>query len=254
MTGPLLCALAQDEAKDLGLADFKASEGWLHKFKTRHQIQAKSVSGEAKSVNLQVVEDWKRQFPEIIAGYSAVDIFNCDESGLFYKITSQKSLVMPNDNRLEARKSKERVTLLLACSMGGDKAKPLIVGKSQNSRVLKGANREKMPVRYVRQSSAWIDGSLFEDWLKKFDAEVRFGKPDRRVLLFMDSASVHKTAAENVAPGLRHTTVVLLPKNTTSDTQPLGAGIIQTVKLVYRQRLSRHVMYRLKNDFECDSL
>ena len=80
------------------------------------------------------------------------------------------------------------------------------------------------------------------------------GSQTGEVLLFMDSASVHKTAAENVAPGLRHTTVVLLPKNTTSHTQPLDAGIIQTVKLVYRQHLSRHVMYRLKNDFECDPL
>ena len=70
----------------------------------------------------------------------------------------------------------------------------------------------------------------------------------------MDSASVHKMAAENVAPGLRHTTVVHLPKNTTSRTQPLDEGIIQTFKLVYRQYLSRHVMYRLKNDFECDPL
>ena len=26
VTGPMLCALAQDEAKDLGLPDFKASE------------------------------------------------------------------------------------------------------------------------------------------------------------------------------------------------------------------------------------
>ena len=29
VTGPMLCTLAQEEGKDLGLVDFKASESWL---------------------------------------------------------------------------------------------------------------------------------------------------------------------------------------------------------------------------------
>ena len=254
VTGPMLCTLAQEEAKDLGMDDFKASEGWIHKFKSRHQIQSRSISGESKSVNIQVVEDWKAQIPDIIGGYSAKDIFNCDESGLFYKTTSQKSLVMPNDGRHGGKKYKERVTMLLACSMSGEKVKPLIVGKTANPRALKGANKEKMPVAYAAQSNAWMDGELFEHWLQKFDADVGRGQPNRRVLLFMDNASVHKTAAESVASGLRHTKVILLPKNTTSHTQPLDAGIIQAVKLVYRKHLHSHVMHRLKSDMGCNPM
>ena len=45
----------------LGIEDFKASEGWISRLKDRHGISAKAVSGEAKSVNVLTVENWKEE-------------------------------------------------------------------------------------------------------------------------------------------------------------------------------------------------
>lgn len=51
ISGPLLQANALDVAKEVGLDKFTASNGWLDKFKTRHKICFKSISGESAAVD-----------------------------------------------------------------------------------------------------------------------------------------------------------------------------------------------------------
>ena len=46
------------------------------------------ILGEVKQVDIQVVKDWKTELSEIITSFSEEDIFNCDETSLFYKTTS----------------------------------------------------------------------------------------------------------------------------------------------------------------------
>ena len=53
----------------LVMEDFKASEGWISRLKDRHGISAKAVSGEAKSVNVLTVENWKEELKVIIKDY-----------------------------------------------------------------------------------------------------------------------------------------------------------------------------------------
>ena len=117
------------------------------------------------------------------------------------------------------------------CSLIGEKLKPFVIGKYANPKALKGANRENMPVRYAGQKNAWMTGSLFIEWLLWFDTEVARNNKNRKVILFLDNASVHTFACEEISEELKHTKIMFLPKNTTSQTQPL-AGIGQNVKVV----------------------
>ena len=48
--GPVLKVKASEFATSFGCDDFKASEGWLGKFKTRHGILFKEVAGEENAV------------------------------------------------------------------------------------------------------------------------------------------------------------------------------------------------------------
>lgn len=50
ISGPLLKEKADEIALRLGIVDFKASEGWLSRFKHRQYLSFKSVSGEAGTV------------------------------------------------------------------------------------------------------------------------------------------------------------------------------------------------------------
>ena len=202
--------LAEEDARALGQEDFKASEGWLSRLKDRHGISAKAVSGEAKSVNVLTVENWKEELREIIKCYKGEDIYNTDEMGLFFKTCSKKSLMFQGDTAHGSKKFKDRVTLLLTCSWSGEKMKHTLIGKSEKPRALKRADMKRIPVHYRAQKSSWMTSQLFTDFLKYFDTEEGKKEQNRQVLLFMDNAGVHNSAVDNVP--LKHTKVVFFPK------------------------------------------
>jgi len=72
--------------------EFKASNGWLEKFKIRYNIKGMTVSGESGEVREETVQSWKERLPVILAGYSPQDILNTDKTGKFYRALPNKSL------------------------------------------------------------------------------------------------------------------------------------------------------------------
>ena len=83
VSDPMLQAKAVAVAEQMQLENFKASNGWLEKFKTRYKIKGMTVSGESGEVREETVESWKERLPQILAGYSPEDILNLDETGKF---------------------------------------------------------------------------------------------------------------------------------------------------------------------------
>ncbi|XP_071952507.1 tigger transposable element-derived protein 4-like [Antedon mediterranea] len=63
--GPLIKAKAEQFAEELNLVDFKASDGWLTKWKRRHDIKQLVICGEKEDVNQEVVTQWKEQISEL---------------------------------------------------------------------------------------------------------------------------------------------------------------------------------------------
>lgn len=45
----------------------------------------KTVSGERNDVNMNIVENWKKRLPTVCKDYDEKDIFNMDETALFFK-------------------------------------------------------------------------------------------------------------------------------------------------------------------------
>ncbi|CAF1163268.1 unnamed protein product [Adineta steineri] len=70
ISGPLLQEYALKVAAELGdTSGFKASNSWLERFKSRYNIQFRTISGEAASVNTDTVEDWISRLPVILENY-----------------------------------------------------------------------------------------------------------------------------------------------------------------------------------------
>ncbi len=76
---------------------FKASNGWLEKFGTRHAISFRAICGESTSVDDSTIEEWTNRLSTILDEFNAKDVFNADETGLFYRATPDRSLVLSNE-------------------------------------------------------------------------------------------------------------------------------------------------------------
>jgi hypothetical protein len=97
ISGPDIQEKALFFAGKLGYDNFKASNGWLENFRKRHNIVFKSNCGEAGLVNTKLVDEWiAGQLLDHIQNYKIEDIFNCDETGLFYKALPTRSMQYVN--------------------------------------------------------------------------------------------------------------------------------------------------------------
>lgn len=84
ISGPIVKAKAEKFAEQLGVINFNVSEGWLRKFKHHHKITYGKMNGEVQDVDMNVTNDWiNKVWPKLKEKYSANDIFNADETGLF---------------------------------------------------------------------------------------------------------------------------------------------------------------------------
>ncbi|UYV78371.1 K02A2.6-like [Cordylochernes scorpioides] len=165
VSGHLIRSKAEQFSTEMGKTDFKASSGWLEGFKERNKISFKTICGESGAVNLQVAEQWKNNLRELIQDKEARDVFNVDETGLFFKCTPDKTLAFKHEKCHGGKLSKERVTLLVGANMDGSEKLPLLmIGKAANPRCFK--NVKTKPVDYANSVRAWMTSYLFEKWLR----------------------------------------------------------------------------------------
>ena len=58
--------LAREIASRLGVDDFKASSGWLARWKNRYNLRKVTISGESGDVSGLTVDSWKECLTEIV--------------------------------------------------------------------------------------------------------------------------------------------------------------------------------------------
>ena len=224
-------------AEEKGLPNFTGSNGWLEKWRKRHNIKHSSLSGESADVDPAVVEDWEKRIPSLCEGYDPSDIFNADEAGLNYRTLPTKSLVAPGDSRKGVKLMKDRLTILPACSMKGERLPLLVIGKSANPRCFKGREKATLGVIWRHNKKAWMTSSLFTDWVNSINNQMKL--KGRKILLLVDNCPAHPEMT------LSNVKIVFLPPNTTSKLQPCDAGIIENLKRGYRRRFLRHLLHSM---------
>jgi hypothetical protein len=235
---PVSGCLIQEKAIMLSITmnhdEFTASNGWLESWQKRYGVKLASLAGESAEVPEDVVRDWAQRLPELTKDYALKDIFNADETGLYYRALPNRSMVVKSDPRRGSKTAKERITALIAASATGEKLKPLVIGKSVKPRCFAGMELSLLPVIYRSNKRAWMTSVLWKEWLERLNSKMKNQK--RHILMFVDNCSAHPNVS------LTNIKLMFLPPNTTSRLQPCDDGIIAAIKANYRKRLLRHVL------------
>lgn len=141
------------------------------------------------------VEPYKEKFKKVIQELSLTpdQVYNADESGLFWRLLPKKIFVHRED--APGRKiAKDRITIMPCSNASGThKWNLLVIGKAKNPRAFKNLN---LPVDYKNQSKAWMTKSVFSKWfhetfvpsVEKFNKKHNLSK---NVLLILDNCPGH---------------------------------------------------------------
>ncbi|XP_072140431.1 tigger transposable element-derived protein 4-like, partial [Dermacentor andersoni] len=240
LSGDIVAMKARTLATMLGIDDFVSSDGWLTRFKDRLDLVFKNVCGEKASVNQETCATWKDgKLREYLGEYRPEDIFNADETALFYRLLPENTLTFKDDDCAGGKRSKERVSVLIAANMTGtERCRLLVIGKAAKPRCFKGI--KTLPVDYESNKKAWMTLKIFKSWITKLDR--KFASSNHKVLFLVDHCSAHVNV-----PALSAIRLAFVPANTTAVLQPMDQGITKNVKVLYRRHLLERMILCMNN-------
>ena len=221
-------------ARSLNVENFNASDGWLGRWKNRFNVILRKAQSEKRDADTRTTETWLEEtLSNILRRYNESDIFNADETGLYYRLCSDWSHISKGETLAGSKKNKARVTILVGANIAGTEKLPLLmIGKSRKPRCFRGC--QTLPCTYDSNAIAWMTRKIFEAWIKKCDNKL--WKAKRRVVFIVDNCTAHP-----IDITLTNTELVFLPPNVTSLIQPCDQGIIKTLKAHYHKDIIKRL-------------
>ncbi|KAK0168148.1 hypothetical protein PV327_001976 [Microctonus hyperodae] len=252
VNGPQICMQARAMYIALGGTEneFKASNGWLDKFKRRHNIRSMATVGEKRSSHIDAAENFITWFDNYIRDENLCEdqIFNCDETGLNFKNMPRKTFTSKEESSTcDSKEMKERITIMASSNASGGLKIPLVViGKSTEPGCMKSIN--ELPVYYRSQECAWMVSSLFKEWFfSEFVPKVTLYLKSKnlpiKAVLLVDNCLSHPRKLQ-MGTNIR---VIFLPPNTSALIQPMDQGVLQYLKLKYRFLIMEHIVNNVNN-------
>lgn len=172
------------------------SLGWVSKFKVRHNIYSRIRHGEAGSVT-QLAEDEMKAIQTVAGEFQEDDIYNMDETGLYWKMTPSKGL-LSQQSQHGFKKEKDRISVAVCVNATGtDRFPPWFIRKAKTPRALRSIDVTAMGGVWRWNKKAWMNQFIMREWLTAFYQHVG---STRSILLTMDNFSAHIAAIESTPP------------------------------------------------------
>ncbi|KFM77792.1 Tigger transposable element-derived protein 1, partial [Stegodyphus mimosarum] len=249
--GDLLKQIPHTFTKEESEDSFKASRGWFDNFRKRTGIHSVVRHGEAASSDVKAAEVYIITFSELIEakGYLPQQVFNCDETGLFWKRMPNRTYITAEEKTMPGHKPmKDRLTLALCANASGDcKIKPLLVYHPENPRAFRSHKilKVKLPVMWRANPKAWLTRKFFVEWInlvfglsvKKYLQENNL---PMQALLVLDNAPAHPLNLEDdLFEEFKFIKILYLPPNTTPILQTMDQQVISDFKKLYTKHIFR---------------
>ena len=125
------------------------------------------------------LETWKEMvLLPTLARYSPRDIYNGDETALFYKLLPHRTYCFDSDKPAGSAKCKDRLTLLIITNMdGSDHRKLSVIGKSKTPCCLHKKYKiqvKDMSVDWYASKIAWMTGEIHHQIMVTMLLATRF--------------------------------------------------------------------------------
>ena len=133
-----------------------------------------------------------QEIREEVSQYEARDVFNTDETGLFWKKSPRVSLATSKAPGLKEEKA--RITAVLICNADSTEKLPIwFIGKHKTPRyftVARIKDIKTIGAHWRYNSKAWMTHKIMLEFLRDFDS--RIVSRGRKVLLLIDNFSTHE--------------------------------------------------------------
>ena len=235
--GHVVCgrALQLQALRIKGQSSFKASSGWLARFKFRHSLSTRRGT----SIGQKLPKDSEEKtvsFHRFILQlreqhqYELQDVFNMDETPLQFDMPGSQTLESSGVSSVLIRTNgaeKRGFTAVLSVAADGSKLPPYIIfkGKRDLKFAVAGAS-------VVVQEKGYIDEIRCLDWISRtFPRQC-----PRKRLLVWDSCRAHLTSSVREALQDRQIDVAVIPGGLTPILQPLDVVLNRPFKMAMRRR------------------
>lgn len=97
------------------------------------------------------MEKWKEHIPDLISGYEAKNVFNMDETGLFFHALPTQSHIQQGQECNGGKTAKDRLSISFCASATGEKLAPIVIWHSENPCCYKGVNQSSLGVQFIQE-------------------------------------------------------------------------------------------------------
>jgi hypothetical protein len=136
----------------LGHNDFKATDGWLSRWKCRFGIKFEKAHGENDSAE----QCKSTKLLNLLQKFYTDEIYNVNETGLFYHATLDGSLSYRHAT-LSGSKAMDRLSVLNRSNTSEtDKLKLMVTGERAKPWCFKGISMDSLPILYYANKTVWM--------------------------------------------------------------------------------------------------
>nr|XP_033328275.1 jerky protein homolog-like [Megalopta genalis] len=227
---------------------FKASRGWLTKFKRRHDIrllnmyQEETADDDSIDADAAFLANFRKTMEKENVGPE--NVYNMEVSGLVWKALPTRTAAGKKGNNLvDAKPRRSRITIgLCANAFGTHKLMPVVIYRYNNPRALR--HLASIPAILKTQENLEMDRTVFLDWFENhFKTAVRQRQQENRtagkVILLVNNCEAYRVSTEEHDDFM----IMYLPNNATSTLQqtPLQC-IMERTKRVFRRKLVKRIL------------